>query len=147
MSVERIKVGDQTPSEGIGERGEGGRLLLHFPTHRRPSSAGSWPEICLHLFKAKDDLLTLTLKEVASDGLTRQIALQLRTYLGPAAVCFSAASIPPTWSHVTRFSIDVLQDSCFRPLRSHFQAQSCTISCLFFHGFSGVVMQSSFENT
>lgn len=108
--------------------GGGVQVLSRFPACRHPSSAGSCPDIWLHLYEARDDLLTLTGKEVTSDRLTQQIALQLRTYLGPAAACFSAASIPPTWGHVTRFSLDVLQDSCFRPFRSHFQAQLCTIS-------------------
>lgn len=100
MSVERIKVGDQTPSEGIGEWvsewvGEGG---VSLPLPRPPTSLFGWKlprNPGLHLFKAKDDLLALTRKEVTSDRLTQQIALQLQTCLGPAAACFSAASIPP----------------------------------------------------
>lgn len=119
MSGERIKVGDQTPSEGIGERVEG-----EFFCASPPATVPFQLEAALKSssISAKDDFLALARQEETSDRLTRQIALQLWTYLGPAAACFSTASIPPTWGHASGFSIDVLQDSCFRPLRSHFQA-------------------------
>lgn len=79
-------------SEWVGEGG----VSLALP--RPPTSLFGWKmprNPGLHLFKAKDDLLALTRKEVTSDRLTQQIALQLRTCLGPAAACFSAASILP----------------------------------------------------
>lgn len=60
-------------------------------------------------FKAKDDLLTLTLKAVTSDILVQQIALLLRTYLCPAA--YSSLQYPALLlgGYVARFGLNMIK--------------------------------------
>lgn len=84
MSAGRIKVGDQTPSEGIGEWALGisnalPRLPLLFGWKLPPRSG------CVSSRRR-----WLTRKEVASAISAGQIVLLLLTNLGPAAACVSA---------------------------------------------------------
>lgn len=83
-SAGRIKVGDQTPSEGIGERARGISNALPRPPllfgWKLPPRSG-----CVSSRQR-----WLTRKEVASAISAGQIALLLPTNLGPAAACFSA---------------------------------------------------------
>lgn len=137
-------------SEWVSEWGKG-VFLWRFPARRRPSSAGSFPRNPgLHLFKAKDDLLALTRKEVTSDRLTQPIALQLRTCLDPAAACFSAACIPPDLGSC--YKIWHWRSAGFLFLGpSDLISRRCRVLFwgLFFqlHIFRGVGIQGSFENT
>lgn len=83
-SAGRIKVGDQTPSEGIGERARGISNALPRPPllfgWKLPPRSG-----CVSSRQR-----WLTRKEVASAISAGQIALLLPTNLGPAAACVSA---------------------------------------------------------
>lgn len=76
-------------------------LSACFPARLiRSPSLSAW--IWLYLFKAKDDLLTLTWRPVTSDILVQQIASLPRTYLCPAAYI---SLQHPSWGYVTRFTV------------------------------------------
>lgn len=104
----------KAPSEGIGERAEEREGYFCAPASSPkwklwPPKSGCIPS------RRKMPYFTLThKKKVTSERLSRQIALQLLTYLAQLLPASPLHPSLPPGVRFARFSVDVLQESCFR---------------------------------